>query len=364
MSDMKLSELAATIGATLEGEDRTVRGMAPVEAAGSGEVAFLANKKYERFMGETNAAAVIVAPDYAGPVSEATALLRCEDPYFAYRQAMVAFYGFRTQGFEGIDERANIHPSAEVGEDARISPSVTIAANVVIGARVVIYPGVFIGENTRIGDDCTLYPNVVLYDGCILGDRVTVHANSSIGQDGFGYATHAGEDGVVRHEKIPQAGWVELGDDVEIGAGCAIDRATMGPTVIGEGTKFSNLVTIGHGTRMGKHCLVVGLCGLGGSTMVGNYCVFGGQVGVAGHLSIGDGVRMAGRTGVTSDIPPGIEVWGMPAIPLSEARRSMKTLRRLPQMRKALGKLIRDVSALRRQLGAGGQADDGPDDES
>ena len=364
MIEMKLSELAASIGATMEGDDCTVRGLASVETAGGEEVAFLANKKYERFMGETKAAAVIVAQDYDGPVGASTALLRCADPYFAYRQAMVAVYGFRTPGFEGIDERANIHPTATLGADARVSPSATIAANVSIGARSVIYPGVFIGENTRVGDDCTLYPNVVIYDGCLLGDRVTVHANSSIGQDGFGYATHADADGVVRHEKIPQAGWVELGDDVEIGAGCAIDRATMGPTVIGEGTKFSNLVAIGHGTKMGKHCLVVALCGLGGSTKVGNYCVFGGQVGVAGHLSIGDGVRMAGRTGVTSDIPPGIEVWGMPAIPLSEARRSMGTLRRLPQMRKAMSKLIRDVTALRRQLGLDGRADRDVDDES
>jgi len=361
---MTLSELAATIGATMEGDDRVVRGMAPVEAAGSDEVAFLANKKYERYMADSKAAGVIVAQDYDGPVGASTALLRCADPYYAYRQAMVAVYGFRAPGFEGIDERANIHPTATLGDDPRVSPFVTVAANVSIGARAVIYPGVYIGENTRIGDDCTLYPNVVIYDGSILGDRVTIHANTSIGQDGFGYATHAGDDGVVRHEKIPQAGWVELGDDVEIGADCAIDRATMGATVIGEGTKFSNLVTIGHGTRMGKHCLVVALCGLGGSTLVGNYCVFAGQVGVAGHLSIGDGVRMGAKTGVNSDIPPGLEVLGMPAIPLPEARRSMSTLRRLPKMRKALSKLIRDVAALRRHLGLGGRADDAADGES
>jgi UDP-3-O-[3-hydroxymyristoyl] glucosamine N-acyltransferase len=277
---------------------------------------------------------------------------------------MVAVHGFRTPPFEGIDERASIHPTATLGADARVSSFVTIAPNVTIGERAVIYPGVCIGENSRIGDDCILYPNVVLYDGCILGDRVTIHANSSIGQDGFGYATHAGDDGVVRHEKIPQVGWVEIGDDVEIGADCAVDRATMGPTVIGEGTKFSNLITIGHGTKMGKHCLVVALCGLGGSTMVGNYCVFGGQSGSAGHLSIGDGVRVGGRTAVTSDIAPGLEVLGMPAIPLSEARRSMSTLRHLPKMRKAMGKLIRDVAALQRQLGLDGEADDGADKDS
>jgi UDP-3-O-[3-hydroxymyristoyl] glucosamine N-acyltransferase len=155
---------------------------------------------------------------------------------------------------------------------------------------------------------------------------------------------------VVRHEKIPQAGWVELEDDVEIGACCAIDRATLGPTVIGAGTKFSNLVTVGHGTKLGRHCLLVAQVGIAGSTMVGNYCVFAGQAGVVGHIRIGDGARIGAKAGVTNDVAPGQEVLGIPAMPLHEARRAMMSMSRLPQLRTAVRRLTREINTLRRRI--------------
>jgi len=218
-----------------------------------------------------------------------------------------------------------------------------------VGPGTVIYGGVHVGPRCRIGGACTLYPNVVLYDGTVLHDRVTIHAGTSIGHDGFGYATHAG-----RHEKIPQVGWVELEDDVEIGANCAIDRATMGATVIGAGTKFSNLIAIGHGTRMGKHGLMVAQSGIAGSVQVGNYCVFAGQSGVVGHIKIGDGVQVAAQAGVTEDVPPGLQVGGSPAEPLAQARRVWMSIRRLPQMRTAVQKLTREIIAIKRRLGLHG----------
>jgi UDP-3-O-[3-hydroxymyristoyl] glucosamine N-acyltransferase len=272
---------------------------------------------------------------------------------------MVAFYGFARPTFEGVDPRAAIDPTAELGHSVCVGAFAVVSAGCRVGDGTTIHPGVCVGANCRIGRDCTLYPNVTIYDGCVLGDRVTVHAGSSIGQDGFGYATHRGADGLARHEKIPQAGWVELEDDVEIGACCAIDRATMGPTIVGAGTKFSNLVAIGHGTRMGRHCLMVAQSGIAGSVTVGNYCVFAGQSGVVGHVRIGDGVRIGAKTGISKDVPAGQEMLGVPAVPIATARRMLMSLPHLPELRSAVKKLLKEVGELKRRLAARDGADDG-----
>ncbi len=359
---MTLSQLARLTGGELTGDgDKKVSGVAPLEEAGEADVSFLANAKYIKHMAATGAAAVIVPADYDGP---GPALIRCKDPYFAFRQVMVEFYGFRRPEFEGVDPRANVHPTAELGDNVRVAPFVTISAGCKIGSGAAIYPGAYIGTDCRIGSECVIHPNVTLYDGSVLHDRVTIHAGTSIGQDGFGYSTHAGDDEVTRHYKIPQAGWVEIEDDVEIGACCAIDRATMGATVIGAGTKMSNLVAIGHGTRLGRHCLMVAQAGIAGSTMVGNYCVFAGQSGVVGHIRIGDGVRVGAKTGVTKDVSPGQEVLGSPAMPRGQAKRALLSLSQLPQLRDAMKKLNKDVATLKDRLtGHKNKNHDEPGDE-
>ena len=348
MKEMKLSELARLLGGQLTGDgERVVRGVASIDSAGEDEVTFLANPRYEKYAADSRAAAIIVGLDYAGAGAR---LIRCQDPYFAFCEAMRAFYALRRPHFDGIDLRADIHPSVQLGKGVHVAAFVTVAEGCRIGDGTVLYPGVYVGPNCRIGRDCTVYPNVTLYDGTIVHDRVRIHAGTSIGHDGFGYSTHKGRDGVVRHEKIPPAGWVELEDDVEIGACCAIDRASMGPTVIGAGTKFSNLIAIGHGARMGKHCLLVAQAGLAGSVIVGNYCSFAGQSGVVGHVRIGDGVRVGAQSGVTGDVSAGQEVLGSPAIPLADARRAVISVSRLPQIRTAVQKLTRELSALKRRL--------------
>ena len=322
---------------------------------------FLANPKYEKYVPETRAAAVIVSADYSGAAPTTAGLIRCRDPYFALRQAMVTLYGFRRPYFEGVSHLACIDPSAELAQGVHVGAHTTVAAGCKIGTGTVIHPGVHVGPDCVIGRDCTIYPNVTLYDGTKLGDRVTIHAGTSIGHDGFGYATHKGADGVVRHEKIPQAGWVELEDDVEIGACCAIDRATMGATIIGAGTKFSNLVAIGHGTRIGKHCLLVAQAGIAGSVVVEDYAVFAGQAGVVGHIRIGTGARIGAKTGVTNDVRPGEEVFGVPSMPLAQAKRAFVTLPHLPQIRTAVRRLVREVNALKRRMGM--PAEKAPDRE-
>jgi UDP-3-O-[3-hydroxymyristoyl] glucosamine N-acyltransferase len=249
MPDMTLAELAKAIGGELTGDGaRVIRGLAGLDCAGADEVTFLANAKYERYVKDSRAAAVIVGKDYAG---QGQSLIRCGDPYFAFCQAMVAFYGFRRPHFDGVDPRASVDSSAELGEGVAVGPFAVVCPGVTIGPGTTVYPHVYVGPGCRIGRDCTLFPSVTLYDGTVLGDRVRIHAGTSIGQDGFGYATHAG-----KHHKIPEAGNVILEDDVEIGACCAIERATMGSTIIGAGTKFADLIGIGHGTTMGRHCLM------------------------------------------------------------------------------------------------------------
>ena len=340
---MTLRELAQRIGGRLEGPaERMIRGANSLAEAGEEEVAFLAHGRYKRFMATTSAGAVIVAEDYQGP---GQSLIRCKDPYFAFRQAMVELYGFREHPFEGVDPAARIDPTARLGQGVCVGQFVSIGPGAEIGDRTVLYPGVYVGASVRIGADCILYPNVVLYEGTVLGDRVTVHACSVIGQDGFGYATHAGV-----HEKIPQSGWVEVADDVEIGSCCTIDRATLGVTVIGAGTKFSNLVAIGHGTRVGRGCLFVAQSGIAGSTNIGDYCSFAGQSGVVGHINIGNQVRVGAKAGVINDVEDGQEVFGQPAMPRSRARRVYSVLAQLPDLRRQVKELRARLAKLEARL--------------
>lgn len=343
-----LTELADRLGGELSADGgQRIEGVAPLDAASEREVSFLANPRYVQHMAGSAAAAVIVATDYDGPGDR---LLRCRDPYRAFRDAMVLFYGFREHPFAGIDETARIAPSASLAAGVCAGPNVVVCDGATIGENTVLYPGVFVAPHCRVGADCVLYPNVTLYDRTVLGDRVTVHASSSLGVDGFGYATHPDGAGVVFHDKIPPNGWVEIEDDVEIGSGCAVQRAAMGPTVVGAGSKLADLVAIGHGTRVGKHCLMVSQAGIAGSTQVGDYCSFGGQAGVVGHIRIGSAVRVGAQAGVTGDIPDRTEVFGSPAIPRDQAGKAYTLIARLPEMRSQLRKLTREVDRLSEEI--------------
>ncbi|MEE9212748.1 MAG: UDP-3-O-(3-hydroxymyristoyl)glucosamine N-acyltransferase, partial [Phycisphaeraceae bacterium] len=333
-----LEQLAHKIGAQLRGDgSQTVIGCASLEEAGPEHVSFLANRKYANQLAASRAGAIIVCPDDADQADDRT-LLVADDPYFAFRQAMVELHGWRQQPVPGISELAYIDPSAVIGELCTIRPFAYIAPRATIGKRCIIYPQCYVGKDSVIGDDCVIYPNVTIYAGCVLGDRVTVHAGCVIGQDGFGYATHNG-----KHHKIPSAGNVVIEDDVELGANCAIDRATVGSTVIGKGTKLSDLIAIGHGTTVGQHNLLVAQVGLAGSTRTGDYVAMGGQVGVAGHLTIADHVQLAGKTAVITDIPDKGQYGGIPAVPLQQAKRNALATSELPG-------LIQDSQRIKKRL--------------
>jgi len=344
---ISLSDLAAAIDATVAGDGSArVSGCAAIDRAGPDQVAFLANDKYRRFIDSTRAVAIIVGRDVPKPLH--TNLLIADDPYFAFRAAMIELHGFRRHDppFDAppgsrISPGAAIHPEAVVGEGTIVHPFVSIARSARVGRNCVLYPGVFIGPEAVVGDDCLLYPGVAVYDRCTLGHRVTLHANTVIGQDGFGYATHQGA-----HHKIPQHGIVVIEDDVELGAGCAIERAAMGETRIGKGTKFADLISIGHGTTIGAHCLFVSLVGVSGSVDVGNYVVLGGQVGVTGHLSIGDFVQAAGKSAIINSIEPNQKVGGQPAIEFTRAKRNAAAALNLADLARKVKELEKRVKEL------------------
>lgn len=322
---------------------REVVAVATLEDARPDEISFLANAKYEKALETTRAGAVVVARDQSTPAG--LPVLRTADPYAALARLVVHIHGCRKHPGSGIDPRAVIDESAEIGEGANIHHGATVAAGARIGRNVVMYPGSYVATGCRLGDDCVLYPNVVIYDGCILGDRVTIHAGSVIGEDGLGYAP-VGET----WQKIPQAGIVEIGDDVEIGSNCSIDRATLGRTVIAAGTKFSNLIAIGHGTKIGEHCMLVAQVGVAGSVTVGRHVTMAGKVGVAGHLTIGDNAEIAAMAGIMRDVPPNKRMMGTPAMEMRDASRAMSLMMKLPDMRKKIKALESQLAELQKTL--------------
>jgi UDP-3-O-[3-hydroxymyristoyl] glucosamine N-acyltransferase len=318
---LTLADLAAQINAQVIGDDtQQVSSAATLEEAGPGQVSFLSNPRYLPKLATTRATAVVAAMNIT---SDQVTLLRTADPYYAFTQAMVILHGHRRHPHAGIHPDAHVDPTATVGEGS------------------ILYPGVFVGPSARIGRDCILYPNVVVYDHCVIGDRVTLHAGTVIGQDGFGYATHKGI-----HHKIPQVGNVIIEDDVEIGANCAIERATLGSTVIGHGTKFCDLIAIGHGTKIGPHCLFVAQVGVAGSVTVGHHVTMAGQVGVAGHLKIGDKVTIGAQAGVISNLDDQATVMGSPAMPVSHGRRVYTYFTQLPELADRIKKLEQQVAEL------------------
>jgi len=332
MPGKTLQELAEHVGGQVFGDANVkIRSAATLGRAGRGDISFLTNNKYERQLAGTKAGAVIVGRR----ILDATVpLLIVDDPYYAFMKIMVLLHGHRRHKKVGISSKASISDSAKVGANCDIYDFVTIDDNAVVGDNCIIYPNVCIGKGTQIGNQAIIYPGVAIYDGCKIGNNVIINANSSIGEDGFGYATHKGA-----HYKIPQIGGVVLEDDVEIGACCTIERGTLGDTVIGEGSKLGDVVTIGHGSKVGSHCLLVAQVGIAGSTTLGHHCIVGGQVGIVGHINIGNNVMIGAQAGVINNIEDGKIVLGAPAIEANKGKRAYSMIQYLPEMRQEIRRL-------------------------
>lgn len=352
---MQLAELAQKIGAVLDRPATlNIIGCASLDDAGPDELSFLSNTRYGEALTNTRAGAVVLSERDADRAAPGKPVLIADDPYLAFREAMVLLHGDRQPPAVGISPQAFIHDTAEIGELCTIRPFAYIAPHARLGDRVIIYPGVYIGKQAVVGNDCVLHPGVCVYDRCTLGDRVTLHAHTVIGEDGLGYVTaQRGQDEQRKHYKIPQVGNAVVGDDVEMGANCSIDRATVGSTVIGAGSKLSNNVVVGHGVKLGRHNLLVAHVGIAGSTVTGDYVTMGGQVGVAGHLRIGHNVAIAADAKVMHDIPDDAGRWGgTPAMPFTEAKRLVLNQKRVPALADQVKQMQKRLAAVEAALDA------------
>ncbi|MFC1889731.1 UDP-3-O-(3-hydroxymyristoyl)glucosamine N-acyltransferase [Thermodesulfobacteriota bacterium] len=341
MPKRTLEELAVLVGGEVCGDGSvSVSRVAGIDEAGPGDITFLANPKYATALSTTGADAVIVAPDVTCP---GKALLRVENPYLAF--AKITGHLHCASGEPcGVADEAFVGDNVQIGIDPSIHPLAYIGKGVRIGDRVRIYPGAYVGDEVVIGDDCLLYPNVSIREGTVLGDRVIIHCGTVIGADGYGYA----RDG-ERHFKIPQVGIVRIGSDVEIGANCCVDRGTLGETVIEDGVKIDNLVQVAHNVRVGRNSILVAQVGISGSTSLGAGVVLGGQVGVVGHVKVGNGVMVGAKSGVSGDIADGSIASGYPAIPHRDWLKASAAFARLPEMRRTIRELQKEIRTLKGQ---------------
>ena len=318
-----LGDIAARVGGTVEGDaGLRIDGVRDLEEAGPTHLAFLGHARYAERAAASRAGALLVAPSAALAGHN---LVRVPNPYVALARVLELFHPARRPP-AGIDPGARVGAGSEIHPQATLMAGAHVGERCRIGARACVHPGVVIGEECRIGADVVLHPRVVLYPRTVLGERVVVHAGAVLGSDGFGFAP---QDGAFF--KIPQVGWVEIGDDVEIGANSTIDRGTFGPTRIGRGTKIDNLVMVGHNVQVGENCVLVAQSGVAGSTRLGSGVMMAGQSGAAGHLEIGAGVKVGAKSAVLGDVPAGSYVIGHPAVDHRQWKRMQAMLRRLPE---------------------------------
>ncbi|MEN8736485.1 MAG: UDP-3-O-(3-hydroxymyristoyl)glucosamine N-acyltransferase [Akkermansiaceae bacterium] len=335
---LSFADLVALVGAGgSEDSDASFDGVNSLDRAGSSEISFLGNPKYEPLLRETQAGAVLVpAGDWEAP--EGCQLIEVENPSASFSRVINHFQQSRPVAKPGVAAGALVDSSASVHPTASIAPGAVVGSKVKVGAGTVISSGVVLSAGVEVGADCRLYPNVTVREECLLGDRVIVQPNAVIGSDGFGFEL---VDGV--HEKVPQVGIVVVEDDVEIGSNTCIDRARFGKTLIGKGTKIDNLVQVAHNVEIGEHCLLVSQSGIAGSSVLGKYVTVAAQAGVGGHVEIGDHVVLVARAGAMKNHPKPGAYMGFPARPMALEQKKMAALARLP-------KLLEEVRSFKKAL--------------
>lgn len=334
-----VADIARELQGEVRGDASTVlTGFAPADRAKVGDLTFAENETFFQRADTSAASAILVSGEFT---SQRKAIIRVSNARVAFAQVLPLFFPEPTFA-PGIHPSAIIAPSATVDPTAHIGPFCTVGEHSRIGARSILQAGNHVGPNCQLGDDVVLFPNVTLYLRTQIGNRVRIHSGSVIGSDGFGYVLDRGA-----HFKIPQVGSVQIGDDVEIGANVTVDRGTLGPTVIGKGTKIDNLVQVAHNVVIGEHSLLVAQVGIAGSSKLGNYVVIGGQVGIAGHLKIGNQVSIAAKSGVMRDLKDGERAFGIPAVEDRMAKRQIIALHQLPDLLRK----VRDLEKRIKDLG-------------
>jgi len=336
--NLSLKRIAGLVGGEVRGNDRVkISGVAPFESASAGDITFAESLKRLKKITDTAAGAVVVPKDFE---YEGKPLLRVENPKVAFAKLVEVFHP-RKKPAPGIDPGAVIGKNFSCGKDVSVAPGTVIADYVSLGNRVILHPHVFIGEHVTIGDDTEIFPNVTILERCAIGNRVIVHSGTVIGSDGFGFAP----DGEA-FRKIPQIGIVQIDDDVEIGACNTIDRAAFGKTWLQKGVKTDNLIQIAHNVTVGENSILVAQAGISGSVTVGKNVIIAGQAGISGHLTIGDHAVIGPQTGVIAPVPSGAVVSGSPERPHTEHRRIQRTFSHLPEMKKRLDTLEKQVAVL------------------
>ncbi len=342
MTSYRLDDLAQRVGGEVRGDpDRLVRGIATLEQAGPDDLSFLTNPRYRKAAAESGAGAILVG---TGTELAGCDLLQAKEPYVALAQLLELFHPQHPMQ-AGISPDARIGQDVRLGRDVRVGPFAVVGDRCELGDRAVVDAGCVLGQACRVGCDTRLRPRAVLYDGTEVGARCIIHAGVVLGGDGFGFATSAG-----KHRKVPQVGRVVVEDDVEIGANSTVDRAMLGHTHIGRGSKIDDLVMIAHGVWLGPDSLLAGQAGVAGSTRLGARATLAGQAGVSGHLELGEGVTVAAKSAVFQDLPAGAFVAGVPAADHAVWKRSQALFKRLPELRNQLRELRTRLVALEDRL--------------
>jgi UDP-3-O-[3-hydroxymyristoyl] glucosamine N-acyltransferase len=335
--EFSVAQIAQILGAEVEGdEQQKIKGLGKIEEAKAGDIAFLANPKYENYIYETHATAVIVSKEFKPKKALQTTLIKVDDPYSSFSALLDEYQRLTGLQKSGVEQPAFMAESAQCGENIYRGAFSYIGENVRIGNNVKIYPHVYIGDNTTIADGSILYAGVKVYANSVIGKHCTIQAGAVIGSEGFGYAPQ--KDGT--YKPIPQVGNVILEDYVDIGANTTIDCATMGSTIIRRGTKIDNQVQIAHNVEIGHDTAIASQCGISGSTKIGNNCVLAGQVGLVGHIKIGDQSIIAAKSGVSKSFPKtGSVVFGYPAMDKAQYVKSFAIFRNLPELREKVMEL-------------------------
>jgi UDP-3-O-[3-hydroxymyristoyl] glucosamine N-acyltransferase len=338
------AQIAMLINGNVEGDpNASVASFGRIEEAVKGQLAFLANPKYEEYLYTTAASVIIINETLELKQPIEAALIRVPDAYSAFAVLLAKYQEIEAQQLTGIQEPSYIAKSAKVGQKVFVGAFAYLGENVVIGDNVKIHPQVYLGNNVKVADNTILHAGVKIYHDCAVGAHVTIHAGSVIGSDGFGFAPQS--DGSFK--KVPQIGNVVVEDYVEIGANVTIDRATIGSTIIRTGAKLDNLIQIAHNVEVGHHTVIAAQAGISGSTKIGSQVMIGGQAGIVGHLQIADGAKINAQSGVTKSIKtPGGAVTGTPAFEYTSALRSQALSRNLPELEKRL----KELEELVRQL--------------
>ena len=335
----RLKFTATQISEILDGEvqgnpNQEVFKLSKIEEGEKGSLTFLANPKYQSYLYTTKASIAIVSKDFVPEKEIKITLVKVDDAYKGFTK-LLDYYNQIKLHKSGIETPSFIDKTAALGENVYIGAFAYIGKNVIVGDNVKIYPNVFIGENVKIGNDTTLFSGAKVYSESVIGNHCTIHSGAVIGSDGFGFVPN--EKG--EYNKVPQIGIVVIEDNVDIGSGTTIDRATLGSTVIRKGAKLDNQIQIAHNVEIGQNTVIAAQTGIAGSTKVGKNCQIGGQVGIVGHIIIGDNVRIQAQSGISSSIKGDIAVQGSPALPYSDYNKSYVYFKNLPSLVKRIDAL-------------------------